>query len=318
MFPSTRGHAGIAALVVAAVFLLVAVWLGFGAEDPQLTKSLAVLDEAGEPGLDGPEARSLLDRVDALSKRLDRQVINVPEGATLAVHGGREPEKEPPGVDGLTGRMDDSHIVLRWRATGEESPKGFRVVRIGPDDQVIATGETGPDVLQWRDGPVNELRGQRIYRVTVIDGNDNVAGLQQKTVPFRVDFEVEFLGPRVDGAGRFQITWERAGTRIVEEFAAAMGDEIGGPVPRKEDRPALDMRTGWRFTGYTGRRIVETRETRVPRFTPEGLLARDPETGKAVFEVRKMPVARVLEGAEVERPREDGGTGRLWLQKAKD
>ena len=45
---------------------------------------------------------------------------------------------------------------------------------------------------------------------------------------------------------------------------------------------------------------------------------RNPETGKAIFEVRKMPVAGIVEGAEVETPREDGAVGRLWLQKSKD
>jgi hypothetical protein len=45
---------------------------------------------------------------------------------------------------------------------------------------------------------------------------------------------------------------------------------------------------------------------------------RNPETGKAIFEVRKMPVAGIVEGAEVETPREDGAAGRLWLQKSKD
>lgn len=322
MFPSSRGSAGIAALVLAAGLLLLAVWLfagiGAGVRSDQLRSAIQNLDDAGDLGIDPREALALRSRVDDLSKRLNQQVVSVPEDVRLARVTRPAEDLSPPGVDGLAGRVEDSVIVLTWRATGEEPATGYRIQRLSAEDEVLSSADVGPKVLSFRDEPVDSLGGRRKFKVSALGRDGTVAGLQQKTVPFRQGFTVHYLGAREDGTARFRVNWKRAGQRLSEEFDVARGDTIGEPVPGKEDRPALDFGTGWRFAGFAGSRSIETREASVPRFTEDGTLMRNPETGKAIFEVRKMPVAGIVEGAEVETPREDGAVGRLWLQKSKD
>jgi hypothetical protein len=322
MFPGSRGSAGVAALILAAALLLCAVWLltdpRGGSRNDSLDRAIDLLGVSRDPGLADPEARALLSRVDDLSKRLDQQVDSVPVDVRL-VRGPR-PGKDlsPPGVNGLTGGIEGSSIVLTWQATGDMPATGYRIERLSDADEVLGRVRVDPTVFRYRDDPVDSLRGRRKYRVSALGRDGTVVGLQQKTVPFRQGFGVDYLEARENGTARFRVNWERAGQRIAEEFDVAVGGMIGGPVPGKEDRPALDFGTGWRFAGFAGSRQVETREASVPRFTATGTLARDPETGRVIFEVRKMPVAGIVEGAEVETPREDGAAGRLWLQKAKD
>ena len=322
MIPSSRGSAGTVALVMASVFLLFAAWLFAGRTDGPVERAIDTLSDAGEPGVAGPAAQSLLDRADALSQALDMQVDIVPEAMVLArsAPGGTPPVRTtlPPGVTGLEGRVEGSSIELTWTATGKEPAEGYLIERLAPGGKVLSHVEVEPDVFRHRDDPVDSLHGIRIYRVKALGRDGTVAGLQQKTVPFRQGFTVHYLGARENGTAWFRVNWKRAGQRLSEEFDVARGDTIGGPVPGKEDRPALDFGTGWRFAGFAGSRNIETREASVPRFTEDGTLMRNPETGKAIFEVRKMPVAGIVEGAEVETPREDGAVGRLWLQKSKD
>jgi len=320
MVPGSRGSAGVAALILAAVLLLCAVWLfaGAAARDEKLLRAIAALDDAGDPGIAAPEAQALRRRVDVLSKRLDQQVTGVPEDARL-VRGVRPVASlSPPGVDGLDGSIEGSSIVLTWQATGDEPASGYRIERLSSAGEVLSRTNVAPDVRRHRDDPVDSLRGRRKFRVSALGRDGTVVGLQQNTVPYHQGFTVDYLGAREDGTARFRVNWERAGQRISEEFGVAVGGTIGGPVPGREDRPALDFGTGWRFAGFAGVRQVETREASVPRFTATGTLLRDPETGKAIFEVRKMPVASIVEGAEVETPREDGAAGHLWLTEGKD
>lgn len=319
MHPGSRGSAGVAALILAAALLLGAVWLfaelGAGSRSKDLDRAIALLDASRVPGIAAPEARALLSRVDDLSKRLDQQVDSVPEGVRL-VRGPRPGEDlSPPGVDGLTGRIENSSIVLTWEATGDTAATGYRIERLSESDEVLARTRVDPEVRQYRDEAVDSLAGRRKFRVSALGHDGTVVGLQQKTVPYRQSFTVDYLEALADGTARFRVNWERAGQRIAEEFDVAEGGMIGGPMPAKEDRPALDFGTGWRFAGFAGSRQVETREASVPRFTATGTLARDPETGRVIFEVRKMPVAGIVEGAEVATPREDGADGRLWLKK---
>jgi hypothetical protein len=221
-------------------------------------------------------------------------------------------------VDGLAGRVEGSVIVLTWEAAGDEPATGYRIERLSAEDEVLESITVEPGVREHRDGPVDALRGRRRYKVSALGRDGTVVDLQQKTVPFRQGFTVDYLGAREEGTARFRVNWERAGQRISETFDVAKGGTIGGPVPGKEDRPALDFGTGWRFAGFAGSRKVETREASVPRFAADGTLMRDPKTEKAIFEVRKMPVAGIVEGAEVETSREDGAVRRLELQKSKD
>ncbi|MEN8148361.1 MAG: hypothetical protein ABFS86_00975 [Planctomycetota bacterium] len=325
MVPSSRGSAGTVALVLASVFLLFAVWLLAGRADAPVDRAIETLNEDRDPGVTGPEAQSLLDRADALSQELHRQVDIVPGGTALArsAPGGAPPEQtsSPPGVAGLEGRIEDSSIVLTWRAAGDEPAEGYLIERLAATGELLSRAQVGPDAFRHRDGPVDALRGIRIYRVTALGRDGTVAGLQQKKVSFRQEFTVDYLGSRAGGTARFRVNWLNspgggAGQRISEEFDVAIGDGIGGKVPGKGDRPDLDFGTGWRFTGFAGRRKIETREAGVPRFSADGSLVRDPDTGRAVFEVRKMPVVDVVEGAGVEAPRDDGTTGLMWLEKA--
>jgi hypothetical protein len=321
MVPSSRGSAGVAALVFAAVLTLFAVWLFAGSRSGSLEEAIDARRAARDPGLNPPEARALLGRVDDLSKRLGKQVDRVPRDVKLRREAPRDKPEEklsPPGVDGLEGKVVGSTILLTWRATGDEAASGYRVESIGPDGVVLGNESLPSSARRYRAVPLTALRGRRTYRVSALSRDGTVADLQQKTISFRLEFSVSYVGEQADGKARFRVTWDRDGQRLAEEFAVTVGDEIGKAVPGREDRPELDFGTGWRFAGFAGRRLMETREASVPRFSPTGTLMRDEVTGEAVFDGRMMPVAVVVSGAEVEVPRDDGTVGRQWVRKAKD
>jgi len=90
------------------------------------------------------------------------------------------------------------------------------------------------------------------------------------------------------------------------------GDEIGGPLPEREGRPALDWSTGWKYVAFRASRTVEIREVEVPVFSEDGKLARDGPEGEPIREVRSVQVPRVVEGAEVLPA---GETETRWVAK---
>jgi len=312
MDPSSRGNAGVAALCVSALLVLLAAWAAYGEREPASTVPVTV----GGPS--GRDAERILDSADALCQRIgqERRAPEVP--ADLAFHreapGG--PAPVDPEVEDLTGSVEDSRVVLRWRVAGE--PAGFRVERIGESGEKLAETDLPADARSFRDEPVESLRGARTYRVFALDRRGSAAGGEQEKVRFRERFRVEYLGAGEAGRFRFRVIWSRAGADRAAEFETAPGGGIGDRVPASGDLPPLDFRTGWTFAGPGGRRRVGTREVPAPRFTPDGLVRRAPDTGEVVFETRELPVATIEAGAAVTAPGPGGDLRELWLPKAKD
>jgi hypothetical protein len=322
LIPGSRGSAGVAALVCATALLLAGAFLAFGAKDPETDRLLERMEAARRAGPDGPDASDLAKEADALCKALKERkgIPGIPAAVRFLDETAAPvpPAEEPPGGARLRGLFDGEAVRLDWDATGGSPAAGYRIELLGDGAEVLSSRKVDGDARSWRGDPLDSLTGSRTYRVTAIAGDGTVAGGEQKTrVPFEMDFEVEFLGADPDGRGRFRVLWDRADGRVAEVFAVETGGGIGGAVPAAEDRPALDLGTGWKFAGFAGRREIAEREVEVPRFLPNGSLLRDPDTGKVVFENRTARVPRVEIGAEVVLP-DDGAGGPRWLPKAKD
>ena len=149
---------------------------------------------------------------------------------------------------------------------------------------------------------------------TAIAHDGTVAGAEQKKVPFRVEFEVKFLGLGPDGSARFRLIWWRGVEPISEVFSLRAGEEIGSLSPERDDRPVLDWSSGWTFVAFRATRSVEVRRVEVPVFSEDGKLARD-GAGELITEVRTVPLAEFAEGAAVLPA---GEAKEQWLSKAKD
>jgi hypothetical protein len=316
-FPDSRGSASVAALVLSAAGFLGGLWLAFGQRDAELGGKIQALREARESAPEGAGGRRLTDDADALYRWISDHRDPAPALEPFALrHVREEPGRlAPPGVTALEGERTGSHIVIKWSATGGETPEVYRVERLDEEGRALWTNDLPAGARTYRDGPVTELAGERTYRVTPIAHDGTVAEPVQKKVPFRVDFEVKFLGLDPDGSSRFRVTWWRGVEPISEKFAVRAGQEIGGPLPEREDRPALDWSTGWKFVSFRASRNVEVREVEVPVFSEDGKLTRDEESGQTVTELRPVPLAEFAEGVMVLRAGEEE---MRWLSKAKD
>lgn len=313
--PGQRGRASVFALVFAVAILLGAGWLGFGDRDPQADRGLALREDARNAGPPGPAASVLRGEADALLHEWKRKKGTGTRTVRFAMEEKLPPETEPPDVRALEGHVEGSTVVLTWKAAGGEATR-YVVELVGDDSKPLRSTTLPPGALRFADGPVDALAGTRTYRVLAYGRDGTVAGRTQK-VPFRMDFDLEFLGADAAGRGRFRVIWDRDGERVAGEFAVPVDEEIGGSISAAEGHPALDLGTGWTFAGIAGRRTVVPGEVEVPRFSPNGVLRKDPETGKVVFEKREGPKTTVQAGAEV-APGDDGDGRILWFPETKD
>lgn len=307
MTSNSRGSASVVALFGAVVLVLGSLWIAFGDRDPEVDARVRALQESRVPDPHGSAGLDALDEAVALSNRGSEwsDEVAVPEDLRFS----RLPRPAggtPPGVTGLEGRLDGTHIVLRWAAVGDP-PAGFLLERIDEKGDVVARENLPGDARTFRDGPVDALAGTRIYRVTAVTADGAQADGIQKSVPYRVIFDVRFLGATPDGSARFEVRWERDGKLLAHEFAVSPGGEIGERVE------GLDLRTGWRFVGLRAERKTAERELRVPVFGPDGRIAKDPDTGDVVFEQESVTLETAMVGAVVNPWGRDGD---VWLPRA--
>lgn len=320
MIRSSRGNAGVGALLLAAAVFAGAVWLGFGSRDSRLESILA---GEGSRGIrpTGPAPAEVVASANALCQEIENGALVRPLPRDVAFARAARtpatPPSEPPRVSELQSRIEGSRVVLSWAAERGRPPWGWVVERDADGTAPAVREELQPTSnATWRDSPVEALAGRRTYRVHALARDGTVADTEEKVVAYRVDFDVEFLGTDSEGRGLFRVTWDRAGRRIAEEFAAPPGGSIGMPVGPDAGRPALDLSTGWKYLRPEARRRVEPKEVAVPEFAPDGRVLRDSD-GNPDLAVRTAEVARIEPGAWLLVP---GGSEAepVWTRKAKD
>ncbi|MHC4473756.1 MAG: hypothetical protein ACYS99_22690 [Planctomycetota bacterium] len=306
---------------MATALLAGTLWLAMGTSDPALEEKLASVEK--EPrgiASAGSRGTELVAEAIALSNEiLERKgTLAVPADLRLSRAAPEEvpppEERRPPGIASFTGALEESHVVLRWEASGGEA-SGWRVERL-EEDRAVLLENCRAEAREFRDGPVDTVTGTRRYRLKALAIDGSVASLREREVPFRVKLEMEFVGLAPDGRARFRVGWPRDGGTLVEEFRTPPGETIGEVVPSRDERPELDWRTDHRFVEVRFSREQEERTMRVPRFGADGRLERDPESGEVIQEERSVTVFSLSEGAVVNVPGPEGR--QVLLQKAKD